>query len=178
MDTSAGTCNSLTQYKDIQVSLGHSIRILIDMRPWPSFCVILVYLELECWDATRWYIYTYLQNTRVRYGKPQKCRLGVERWFNENGADCTVTSVVWQVMMNVVVLVMWGCVHGCRWWWWWWLMAGVCMMQIRKLRRELEGAKDKVTTLTTQLTTNVSHLFCIIVCLIQRRLFMIGPWRA
>lgn len=33
------------------------------------------------------------------------------------------------------------------------------LMQVRKLRRELADAKDKVHTLTTQLTTNVStHL--------------------
>lgn len=35
----------------------------------------------------------------------------------------------------------------------------VRLIQVRKLRRELADAKDKVHTLTTQLTTNVStHL--------------------
>lgn len=32
-------------------------------------------------------------------------------------------------------------------------------MQVRKLRRELADAKEKVHTLTTQLTTNVSNRY-------------------
>ena len=41
------------------------------------------------------------------------------------------------------------------------IYANLYLFQIRKLRRELEQAQEKVLTLTSQLSTNVSRLYSL-----------------